>query len=1063
MAQESRLSITIDSRSAEQQAVDLEKALKALEAAGVRVTSTTGQAGRSADAAGRSFSGAGRDARQGAGDVDKLNRSLRQTDEQAAAAAATVGRVFKAALAGFSVMHVIDVADEWGQYASRMKMATESQEEYNHAQDRMVKSAQLTFRAINETRESFIQLSPVLRQMGQSLDQSIDTVEAFSSLLVVNGANAERGAAAMQALAKSLQKGRVDADAWVTIYSTVDTIVDAIAASSGKTAAEIRKMGVEGKISAELLAQSLLGVHDAAVKQVEEMPTTVRDSLRNLSTVFGEYVGQANEANGATQVLVTGINALSANFNTLVDVGLYAAAGALALYTSRSLGALAASSQAMLVQFAKARATLAEAKAEADRTAIVLASTRANLGLSASMAELTAATLAQEAASKRLAAAQAATTTAGRALLGVLGGPAGMLLTVGLAATAFYSLRPATDVAVAGFDNLQGSLDETIAKFKELNTLQRQRVIDLKTDELGEQSKALSSALNSLAASFEPTLARGAKAAAKFRADFKIELEGIVSDSNLNKDELANALSGLIDRWATAGNWSDDLRVKMRAGAAQVAENAGKVRDIQAALDAMTGALASNTAGVQANNAAQAGFSEGGQKYLATLQRRIAALQDGGDPIKEAERFIRDHADSTDLDTVALMSNAHALKTLLDWQKSAGQSTRTSQSELERMTQALREQVSVLGMTEEQAARHRIETAKGTQAQKAEALALLEHVQAQERLTKAKDAYKSLLLDLRTEQEKAIDQFREQKQVLDAVNVSADEYARVIARMSAASISAPPQFGGLDASVGGASSELLRVAEARAALDEWRATELAKQQEFLAQKLINEQQYADNVLNITQQTNAQQETLQNAWRSATLGTFSTVTSSAAEMLRGLGQEGSLAYKALFVASKAANIAQAILNTENAYTQALALPGNVGLTLAPYIRGLGYASVGIMAATSLTGMAHDGIDQVPREGTWLLDKGERVLNPRQNADLTDYLQRENSNAGGQGAQQNVITVQVSIDQSGMTQSQTTTGTEQNARQLGDMIAEQVRVLIAEETRQGGVIWNLRNQY
>ena len=36
------------------------------------------------------------------------------------------------------------------------------------------------------------------------------------------------------------------------------------------------------------------------------------------------------------------------------------------------------------------------------------------------------------------------------------------------------------------------------------------------------------------------------------------------------------------------------------------------------------------------------------------------------------------------------------------------------------------------------------------------------------------------------------------------------------------------------------------------------------------------------------------------------------------------------------------------------------------------------------------MAHDGIGNVPKEGTWLLDGGERVLNPEQNKDLTNYL-------------------------------------------------------------------------
>ncbi|MGK6755725.1 hypothetical protein ACKUV4_018325 [Acinetobacter baumannii] len=44
-----------------------------------------------------------------------------------------------------------------------------------------------------------------------------------------------------------------------------------------------------------------------------------------------------------------------------------------------------------------------------------------------------------------------------------------------------------------------------------------------------------------------------------------------------------------------------------------------------------------------------------------------------------------------------------------------------------------------------------------------------------------------------------------------------------------------------------------------------------------------------------------------------------------------------------------------------------------------------------------GMAHNGIDNIPREGTWLLDGGERVLNPQQNKDLTNYLNNR-QNAG-----------------------------------------------------------------
>ena len=52
----------------------------------------------------------------------------------------------------------------------------------------------------------------------------------------------------------------------------------------------------------------------------------------------------------------------------------------------------------------------------------------------------------------------------------------------------------------------------------------------------------------------------------------------------------------------------------------------------------------------------------------------------------------------------------------------------------------------------------------------------------------------------------------------------------------------------------------------------------------------------------------------------------------------------------------------------------------------------------VSALSPVGMAHNGIDNIPKEGTWLLDGGERVLNPQQNKDLTNYLSQAQNSSG-----------------------------------------------------------------
>ncbi|MCU4310335.1 lytic transglycosylase domain-containing protein, partial [Acinetobacter radioresistens] len=111
----------------------------------------------------------------------------------------------------------------------------------------------------------------------------------------------------------------------------------------------------------------------------------------------------------------------------------------------------------------------------------------------------------------------------------------------------------------------------------------------------------------------------------------------------------------------------------------------------------------------------------------------------------------------------------------------------------------------------------------------------------------------------------------------------------------------------------------------------------------------------------------------------------------------LVDENSKTYAVLFAAQKAFAVAQAMLNIPAAYSKAYdAVVGTpyVGPYIAPAVgaaaAALQVAQAASIKSVNLTGMAHDGIDNIPKEGTWLLDGGERVLNPEQNKDLTRYL-------------------------------------------------------------------------
>lgn len=108
----------------------------------------------------------------------------------------------------------------------------------------------------------------------------------------------------------------------------------------------------------------------------------------------------------------------------------------------------------------------------------------------------------------------------------------------------------------------------------------------------------------------------------------------------------------------------------------------------------------------------------------------------------------------------------------------------------------------------------------------------------------------------------------------------------------------------------------------------------------------------------------------------------------------------------------------------------------------------------VSSAAFAGIAHGGIDNIPKESTWLLDAGERVLSPNQNRDLTDFLSRAGGASGGGSSPSININTNVTVQaQPG--------ASDEDARRVGDMVGasldDRIVEVLRRETQQGGVLW------
>jgi len=313
------------------------------------------------------------------------------------------------ALAGaFAVSSLIQTADNWGQLASRIKMATDSADQYNLVQSRLMEISDRTYKPIEEQAELFIRSANAMNELGYSTELTLDFIDSISSALTINAASADKGTSAINALSKSMVLGKVSGGEWQTVMEVMPTVIGDVARYLGITETAVKKLASEGKLSMQTFSDALINAKNKNAELADSMPNTVADAMTKLSNHWKKYLGEANEANGATQVFVSGLNSISGNLNELTSAGTALVGVGIARYLgnmTRSTG----TATAALLTAKKEQISFAVAQKEATKVANAAAQAdvyQAQKALAAS--KTTEVRLAQEA---RITAAQTARTT----------------------------------------------------------------------------------------------------------------------------------------------------------------------------------------------------------------------------------------------------------------------------------------------------------------------------------------------------------------------------------------------------------------------------------------------------------------------------------------------------------------------------------------------------------------------------------------------------------------------------------------------------------------------------
>lgn len=255
--------------------------------------------------------------------VKELNAELAKTGDKAEEAAGGLGKI-GTVLAGFATLSfaksLLDTADAMQSINSQVRQVTSSETEYLSVQRQLLEVANNTRASLESTSSLYVSTSRALKDYGYTQQEILQFTEATNNAMTIGGVQAEQQAAALLQLSQALGSGVLQGDEFKSIAEAAPILLDTIAEYMGKSRAEIKKLGSEGELTADVLFKAISGASEKFGEQAAKMPMTMGQALTVFSNNWQSMISRLLNDSGAMSGIASIIKMIADNLNLVVPI-----------------------------------------------------------------------------------------------------------------------------------------------------------------------------------------------------------------------------------------------------------------------------------------------------------------------------------------------------------------------------------------------------------------------------------------------------------------------------------------------------------------------------------------------------------------------------------------------------------------------------------------------------------------------------------------------------------------------------------------------------------------------
>ncbi len=238
----------------------------------------------------------------------------------------------------------VAAASDYAGLASRMKLLTGSAEQAAVAMQSVQDIAMRQGASLQAVGDSYAKIGQAMLAMGGTSVDTARMVETVAGALRLGNASTQEAASAMRQFGQAMAKGKVNGDEFVSLMENAPYLMDAVAASLGKTKGDLFAMAEAGQLTAQLFGDAVLGSFDAVTGKADTLAPTIGQAMERMTSAFTVAAAESSNIGMVTSAAFTAMGFAAEHAGAIMSA---LTTGALVTMTSQVLrGATALASHA---------------------------------------------------------------------------------------------------------------------------------------------------------------------------------------------------------------------------------------------------------------------------------------------------------------------------------------------------------------------------------------------------------------------------------------------------------------------------------------------------------------------------------------------------------------------------------------------------------------------------------------------------------------------------------------------------------------------------------------------